>query len=428
MTDLLPNKRVWLRSGLALLLLFVTTVTVISFSTAENPEGKSDLRTVFEIVALLKTQYVDPIDTLDLVGAYIREGDVSGMLQEVLDDPYTHYLDAEAFHQMQINIDGAFGGIGIVVGIQDDALTIVAPIDDTPGHRAGLRGGDRIIGVDDRSTDALSLNEAVSLMRGPEGTAVRLRIERAVREEVEQLEMEIVRDTIEVDSVSKTLVLGPSEHFPFLQDRMGYIRISNFSVRTDGELIEALQEAVLQENVSGLVLDLRDNPGGVFRASLEVANQFIADGPLVHVVGRNGETKSYHAHPQYAFPGAPPVVVLVNQYSASASEIVAGALQDRGTAVLIGETTFGKGLVQTIFPLRDGALSLTTDRYQTAGGRFINEEGIVPDILMEWPMEEREEATYLEELGGLSPDDPQLRRALEVLQGYADGMRLSHAS
>lgn len=395
---------------------------------AENPGGASELRTVFEIVALLKTYYVDPVDTLDLVGAYIREGDVDGMLESVLDDPYTHYLAADAFRQMQINIEGAFAGVGIVVGIQDDSLTIIAPIDDTPGFRAGLRGGDRIISVDDRSTDALSLNEAVSLMRGPEGTPVRLGIERTQKDEVQQFQVDIIRDMIEVDSVSKTQVIGPSQHFPFLRDRMGYIRISNFSVRTDGELVAALHRAVNEESVAGVVLDLRDNPGGVFRSSLEVANQFIADGPLVHVVGRNGETRSYHAHPQYAFPNLPPVVVLVNQYSASASEIVAGALQDRGRALLVGETTFGKGLVQTIIPLRDGALSITTDRYQTAGGRFIHKEGIVPDILVEWPIEARVEAQYLDELGGLSPNDPQLRKALEILQGYSDKVQLSQAS
>lgn len=395
---------------------------------AENTGGVTELRTVFEIVALLKTHYVDPIDTLDLVGAYMREGDVDGMLESVLDDPYTHYLAPDAFRQMQINIEGSFAGIGIVVGIQDDSLTIIAPIDNTPGFRAGLRGGDKIVAVDDRSTDTLSLNEAVSLMRGPEGTPVRLRIERSQRDQIELLEVDIVRDMIEVNSVSKTQVLGPSEYFPFLADRMGYIRISNFSARTDSELNEALKRAVNDEAVAGIVLDLRDNPGGVFRSSLEVANQFIADGPLVHVVGRNGETRSYHAHPEYAFSGLPPVVVLVNEYSASASEIVAGALQDRGRALLVGETTFGKGLVQTIVPLRDGALSITTDRYQTAGGRFIHKEGIVPDVLVDWPVEERVEAEFNEELGGLSPDDPQLRRALEILQGKVEETRLARAS
>lgn len=425
---LITREKLWRRSALAVLLLLVTTFSVIQLGSARHAGGLSELRTVLEVIALLKTHYVDPLDALDLVGAYIRTGDIDGMLSEALDDPYTHYMNAEAFEQTQLNIEGSFGGIGIVVGIQDGQLTIVAPIDNTPGHRAGLRGGDRILAVDGRSTESLSLNEAVSLMRGPEGTTVRLLIERTVRDEVELIEVEIVRAIVEVDSVSKTLVIEPSEHFPFLTGRMGYIRISNFSLRTDSELRQALHSAVHEHRVNGIILDLRDNPGGVFRASLEVANQFIPDGPLVHIVGRSGEPRSYHAYPDYAVQGLPPLVVLVNQHSASASEIVAGALQDRGRAVIVGESTYGKGLVQTIFPLQQGALSVTTDRYQTAGGRFIHEEGIAPDVVVEWPMDERLEATYLDELGGLSPDDPQLRTALEILQGYLDQEQLAQAS
>lgn len=400
----------------------------MNFTMSESTNRVSELRTALEIVALLNTQYVDPVDTMDLVGAYIRTGDIDGMLKEVLDDPYTHYMDAETYDRTLVDIEGSFAGIGIVVGIQGDSLTIVAPIDNTPGHRAGLRGGDRIVAVDERSTDALTLNEAVSLMRGPVGTPVRLRIDRPVQDSFDTFEVEIVRDIVEVNSVSEPLILEPSEHFPYLGDRMAYIRISNFTARTDSELIHSLELAVFEQQAQGLIIDLRDNPGGVFRGSLEVANRFIPDGPLVHVVGRNGETNSYHAHPDYAFKELPPVVVLVNQYSASASEIVAGALQDRGVATLVGETTFGKGLVQTIYPLREGALSITTDRYQTAGGRYIHEEGVVPDVLVPWSIEEREQATYLEEIGSLSPDDPQLRRALEILQVEVDERQLAKAS
>lgn len=418
MKHLLP-KRGWSRLALAALLLVLVSATVLNLGVAEGSGSLSELRTVLEIVSLLKTQYVDPVDTLDLVGAYIRTGDVDGMLKAALDDPYTHYLDVDAYERMKDSIEGSFAGIGIVVGIQDDKLTVVSPIDDTPAFRAGLRGGDHIVAVDDRPTGTLTLNEAVSLMRGPVGSSVRLTIERRTQDGVNRFDVEIVRDIIEMVTVSSPVLIEPSEHFPYLNDRMGYVRISNFSGRTDEELTEALKEIVAEENVAGLILDLRDNPGGLFRASVEVANRFIADGPLVHVEGRNGTRNTYYAHPEYRLADLPPVVVLVNQYSASASEIVAGAMQDRGAAVLVGQTTFGKGLVQTIFPMRQGAMSITTDRYLTAGGRYIHEEGIVPDHIVEWSIEGRESATYLPEMGGLSPDDPQLRRALEILQSLA---------
>ena len=428
MTALQRIRRTWLRLGFGATLLFCVAAVAMHMTAAEESADLAKLRTALEIVAILKTEYFQPVDTLDLVGAYIRTGDIDGMLKETLpDDPYTHYLNADAYERTRTNIEGSFAGIGIVVGIQGDYLTIVSPIDDTPGHRAGLRGGDRIIAVDGRSTHALTLNEAVSMMRGPEGTIVRLTIERPGAEGVERFEVEIVRDVIEVNSVSKVVILEPSEHFPYLEHRIAYIRISNFTARTAEELLSAVRQAVYEEGAAGLVLDLRDNPGGVLQAALQVANLFISDGPLLHVVGRNGAEVTYEAHPRSALRNLPPVVALVNQYSASASEIVSGALQDRGVAVLVGETTFGKGLVQTIYPLREGALSVTTNVYQTAGGRYIHEEGIVPDFEVPWTLEERESAVYLEEVGGLCPDDPQLRKALEILQSRVDETELALA-
>lgn len=427
-TALQRIRRTWLRLGLGVILLLGVAAVAMHMVSAEQATDLAKLRTALEIVAILKSEYVEPIDTLDLLGAYIRTGDIDGMLKETLpDDPYTHYMDADAFERTRTNIEGSFAGIGIVVGIVGDYLTIVSPIDDTPGYRAGLRGGDRIVAVDGRSTDALTLNEAVSMMRGPEGTVVHLTIERPTQEGTERFEVEIIRDVVEVKSVSKAFIIEPSEHFPYLADRIAYIRISNFTARTAEELIESLQQAVYEEGAAGVVLDLRDNPGGVLQSALLAANVFIPDGPLLHVVGRNSSTVTYDAHPRYALRNLPPVVVLVNQYSASASEIVSGALQDRGVATLVGETTFGKGLVQTIYPLRSGALSVTTNVYQTAGGRYIHEEGIVPDVTVPWTLEERENATYLEEIGGLSPDDPQLRKALEILQAQVAEAELALA-
>lgn len=376
--------------------------------------GGESLRTVLEVISLLKTQYIEDVDALALISGYIETGTINGMIKAVIDDPYTRFLDVKGFEQMQIDTQGEYGGIGIMVGIKDDKITVVAPFEGTPGQLAGLRPGDVIVSIDGKSTEYMSLDEAVSLMRGPEGEKIRLGISRR---DGEPFEVEIVREIIQVPSVTD-VDLFPAGTFPGQHHPFGYIRLQRFSERTDAEMEEALLK--LQSDAAGLILDLRDNPGGTLGAAIDVANKFLPDGPIVHIVGRRGERRTIYAFPRGTHPRRP-MVILVNGYSASASEIVSGALQDRGYALLVGTTTFGKGLVQTVIPLRDGsALSLTSARYETAGGRDIHSQGIAPDVVVEMP--EMDEGSLGEDSPFELPleNDPQFLKAVEVLMGQID--------
>lgn len=399
-----------------LAMLLVTLVVGGSLAVARqivaDDEGKprEELRTVLEVIALVKTQYVDPVEATELLRAYIDTGSINGMLAAVLEDPYTRHLDVQAFSQMQIDTTGHFAGIGIMVGLKDEKITVIAPIENTPAHRAGLRGGDRICAINSRSSEFMSLDEAVSLMRGKEGTKITLTIERGKTPPFERFDVTIIRAAIEVPSVADAVVLQ-GDAWP-VTEPVGYIRLTQFSERSSQELEEALQSMAAKQ-VKSLILDLRNNPGGLLTAAVEVSGKFLDGGPVVHIVGRDHEKKTLAAFPRATHSDLA-LVVLVNGFSASASEIVAGALQDRGVATVVGERTFGKGLVQVVIPMRDGsALSLTSARYQTAGGRFIHEKGIEPDVEVKLDQHTQEAD---EGSSTLSPDDPQLRKALEILR------------
>ena len=373
---------------------------------AESDGQSESLRTVLEVISLIKTQYVDEVDALTLISNYVESGTINGMLAATLDDPYTRYMDPQAFRQVQIDVHGEYGGIGIMVGIKDGKLTVIAPFEGTPAYEAGLRPGDRIVSIDGRPAERMSLDEAVSLMRGPEGTPITLGLQRG---EGEPFEVEVVRSNIHVPSVTEVKYFEKGtladQEYP-----VGYIRLQRFSERTEEELFAAL-DRLHSAQAAGLILDLRDNPGGTLSAAIDVANAFLPDGPILHIVGRDGSKRTVYAFPVKKYP-LRPMVVLVNEYTASASEIVSGALQDRGVAKLVGTTTFGKGLVQTVVPLRDGsALSLTSARYQTAGGRFIHETGIVPDLVVEMPATEDGVPVAVERL----EEDPQFLSAVKLL-------------
>lgn len=325
-----------------------------------------ELRSFSDVFARIKADYVEPVEDKVLLESAIR-----GMLTGL--DPHSAYLDQEQFKELQVGTSGEFGGLGIEVGMEDGFVKVIAPIDDTPAQRAGVQAGDLIIRLDDTPVKGMTLNEAVKLMRGKPGTDITLTVVREGQET--PLKITIVRDVIKVKSV-KQRMLDPG---------FGYVRISQFQATTADNLVEAIQalRKELKEGAKlrGLVLDLRNNPGGVLNGAVAVSDAFLDKGLIVYTEGRIADSRlRFNATPDDIVDGAP-IVVLVNQGSASASEIVAGALQDHKRAIIVGERTFGKGSVQTIVPLNNGtAVKLTTARYYTPNGRSIQAEGIVPDI------------------------------------------------
>ncbi len=336
-------------------------------SVKPSPLPLEELRTFSEVFGKIKSDYVEPTDDAELLENAIR-GMLSGL------DPHSTYLDPDAFKELQVGTSGEFGGLGIEVGMEDGFVKVISPIDDTPAQRAGVHAGDLIIRIDETPVKGLTLNQAVKLMRGKPGTKVVLTI---VREgEDKPLKIEIVRDTIQVNSVKHTL----------LDPGFGYVRITQFQSKTGEDLIKALDK-LEEENegpLDGLILDLRNNPGGVLNAAVAVSDAFLEEGLVVYTEGRNKSSRmEFKAKPGDLIEGKP-LIVLVNGGSASASEIVAGALQDHKRAIIMGTKTFGKGSVQTILPMQNGAaLKLTTARYYTPSGRSIQAEGIEPDIPLE---------------------------------------------
>ena len=337
----------------------------------------NDLRTFAEVLERIKTAYVEPIDDKTLF-----ENAIKGMLSNL--DPHSSYLDPEDFRQLQESTSGEFGGLGIEVGLEDGVLQVIAPIDDTPASAAGLEAQDLIIKIDDQPTKGVSLMEAVEKMRGKPGTSIRLTI---VRDGAKPFDVTLKRAVIKSRSVKSQL----------LEDGYGFIRVSQFQVNTGSEVgkaLNSLQKDNKGQPLQGLVLDLRNNPGGVLQAAVEVTDHFISSGLIVYTKGRlaNAELR-FSATPTNTSAGVP-LVVLINGGSASASEIVAGALQDHKRAVLMGTDSFGKGSVQTVLPLNnDRALKLTTALYYTPKGRSIQAQGIVPDIVVERAKISQEEST-----------------------------------
>ena len=326
-----------------------------------------DLRAFSEIFGRIKNNYVEPVDDKELLQNAIR-GMLSGL------DPHSTYLDLEDFKQLREGTSGEFGGLGIEVTMEDGFVRVVSPIDDTPAAKAGLQAGDLIIRLGETPVKGLLLRDAVDIMRGKPGTDLELTI---IREGADKpLKVSLTRAVIKVRSVrSRTLEPG-----------YGYVRISTFQQRTGESLNEAI-ETLKKDNdgtLNGLVLDLRNNPGGLLNAAVEVSDSFITKGLIVYTDGRIPDSKQkFSAKPRDILKGAP-LVVLVNGGSASASEIVAGALQDHHRAVILGSKTFGKGSVQTVMPLTDStAVKMTTARYFTPSGRSIQAEGIVPDITID---------------------------------------------
>jgi carboxyl-terminal processing protease len=351
-----------------LLLLTLSLGGAVASKSNDSSATYENLRLFTEVLSIIQSQYVDEVPPKDVIYGAIK-GTLRGL------DPHSSFLDPEMYREMQVETSGSFGGLGIEITLKDDVLTVVAPIEGTPAYRAGIHPGDRIVKIEGLSTKDMQLADAVKRMRGKPGSKVTITI---VREGwTEPKDFPITREQIRVQSV-KAQELEPG---------LDYIRLRQFQEQTAGDLESSLEKYGKDGKIQGLILDLRNNPGGLLTSSVEVTEKFIDSGKLVvYTEGRvRNQNMRFQASSKKAYTNFP-MVVLVNQGSASASEIVAGALQDWGRAVVIGTQTFGKGSVQTIIPLSDGSgLRLTTAKYFTPKGRSIHGKGLTPDIVVEQP-------------------------------------------
>jgi carboxyl-terminal processing protease len=342
----------------------VPAVTQSAFAAAAADTYR-ELNLFGDVFEKIRNDYVDKPDEAKLI-----EAAINGMLSSL--DPHSSYMDAKAYQDMQVQTNGEFGGLGLEVTQEDGLLKVVSPIDDTPASKAGIMSGDIITAIDDDTTQGMTLDQAVDKMRGAIGSAVRIKVIRGASKDAK--EFKIVRDVIKVQSVRSHVEA----------DDIAYIRITQFTAQTADGLKAAMEKmhADLGDKLKGYILDLRNNPGGLLDQSIDVVNAFVDRGEIVSTRGRNADdTQRFNARPGGDLSGGKPLVVLINGGSASASEIVAGALQDHKRATLIGTRSFGKGSVQTIMPLgADGALRLTTARYYTPSGRSIQAKGIEPDM------------------------------------------------
>ena len=388
-------------------------------------EAYRELELFTDVLALIQRNYVEEVELKELI-----YGAIDGMLATL--DPHSAFMPPEEYAERRVDTQGAFGGLGIEVTIRDGILTVVSPIDDTPAYRAGIKSGDQILWIEDTSTKSLDIMDAVQLMRGKPGTTITITI---FREEFDKPQkFELTREIIKIASVNaKTLAPG-----------IGYVRIMQFQEQTAGDLKEAL-DVLRAENdnlLTGVVLDLRNNPGGLLDQAIEVTDLFLSEGLIVYTEGRDAESRISSSATQKGTEPSYPMVVLINSGSASASEIVAGALHDHERALLMGERSFGKGSVQTLMPLGDDSgLSLTTARYYTPSGTSIQAKGIEPDVLVPQAQLVKSKGAHFREqdlsnhilngeqgkpgdeednrfLGDEELNDFQLMRALDLLQGW----------
>lgn len=333
--------------------------------------GYEELKVFSEALSIVRKNYVEDIKPKDLI-----YGAVKGMLSSL--DPHSAFMTPEQYKEMQVDTKGEFGGIGIQIGIKEGMLTVIAPIEDTPACKAGIKAGDKIIKINNEFTKDMSLHDAVSKMRGAPLSSVKITILREGWKETK--DFTILREIIKIKSVRSKLI----------EEGIGYIKINQFQEQTASDLSDAI-DRLMQQNINSLVLDLRNNPGGLLNSAVDVSSQFLPSGKLVvFIKDRKGERIEYRSR-KNSENSTIPIVVLVNQGSASASEIVAGALKDWNRAVIIGTQTFGKGSVQSVVPLGDGsALRLTTARYYTPKGVSIQTTGIAPDIMVKPEIKEGE--------------------------------------
>ncbi|MDH4082663.1 MAG: S41 family peptidase [Nitrospira sp.] len=361
-----PRRKSWVVGPMIALALLCGVVIGKGWErTGHASETYEELKTFSEVLNQVQKHYVEETKPKDLI-----QGAIRGMLGTL--DPHSAYMTPEMYKEMQVETRGEFGGVGIQIGVKDNRLSVIAPIEGTPAYRAGIKAGDFITKVNEDPTKDLSLMDAVTKMRGPKGSKVNLTIQRDGAPE--PLVFTLVRDTIKIESVKAKMI-----------DNLGYVRLTQFQEATGRDLSKAIKQ-FRDQKAQGTILDLRNNPGGLLTAAVDVSEQFLPSGKLVvYTKSREGKKDEWFAKAKDQLEDLP-VIVLVNEGSASASEIVAGALQDWGRAVVVGTTSFGKGSVQTILALGDGSgLRLTTAKYYTPKGRSIQSTGITPDIVVKLP-------------------------------------------
>lgn len=388
------KKKIVLLLVIASFAIGIATQITFAEKEAQQKQKADDLYKELELfsdaVSIIRTDYVEEKKSKDII-----YGALKGMLASL--DPYSQFMDPDTYNEMKVETEGEFGGIGIEITLKDDLLTIISPIDDTPAYKAGLKAGDKIVKIDGAITKDLTLIDAVKKLRGKPGTDVNIIVLRETDKKL--LEFTITRAIIKIASIKRAEMLEPG---------IGYIRLTEFQENTPKDLSEALKK-LEAENLKGLVLDIRNNPGGLLDVAVDVGGKFVQEGKVIvstkgRVEAQNIEFKSKNKNKHLDYP----MVVLINGGSASASEIVAGALQDYKRAILLGTKSFGKGSVQTVVPMSDGsAVRLTTSKYFTPKGRSIHGEGIMPDIVVEY--EER------------SPKDKEVDKETALLEKIMEG-------
>ena len=370
---------------------FLFLLLNLSASSKDNNELFEKIDLFGEVLEIIENQYVDEIESAD-----VMDSAINGVLQSL--DPYSAYMGPELFKNMQTDTKGEFGGLGIEVSMEAGVVKVISPIDDTPAAKAGIKAGDYIIKINDIQVQGKTLMEAVNLMRGPVDTSIELTIRRIGLKK--SLKIKIKREIIEVQSVSSKT----------LKDSIGYLRLRSFNENSDNQLRKKISELELNNKIKSYILDLRNNPGGLLNQAIKVSDFFLNDGEIVSTKGRKiFENRKFFAKKGDKIRGKT-LLVLINYGSASASEIVAGALQDHKRAILLGERTYGKGSVQSIIPLKNkGAIRLTISKYYLPSGKSISEVGVRPDIKV---IESEDDEFAIN-----SPTDNQLNYAIKLLNG-----------
>ncbi len=407
------NKKILLIVAfLGSLLIIGLLAGTYTLKTVSAQNGYEELKTFTEVLNIIKKSYVDEVKTKDLVISATK-----GMVSSL--DPHSAFLTPDALKELKVETKGEFGGIGIQIGLKDGVLTVIAPIEDTPAYKAGIKAGDKILKISGETTKKMEIHEAVSKMRGQKGTSVTLTIFREGWKETS--DFTIIRDVIKIKSVKPKL----------LSNGIGYIKLTQFQEPTANDLVAALNK-LQKEGMQSLILDLRNDPGGLLNIAVDTAEVFLPPKKLVvYIKNRSGEKIEYFTEKSYPFFEEIPMVVLVNQGSASASEIVAGALKDWNRAIIVGVQTFGKGSVQSIIPLSDGSgLRLTTAKYYTPNGTMIHNVGITPDIIVKQETKEHPDVKGKDKMKDdkqkevIIPtdidekDDIQLQRAIDILNTW----------